>query len=287
VTDSSASARLVRERDRLEAFRTIPRQVRHRRAALGAPAVLPAVDDRIWLLHVRLARHRDKAARAELVAEYEPMAKAIARRFHRQREPLEDLEQVAMEALLLALDRFEPDRSTPFPGFANPTIIGSLKRYYRDSGWALRVPRRVHELSRPIRDTAELLTQDLGRAPNVREIADLLGVEPDDVSEALVAGTARAVTSLDGTSSASSDAPTADRVLGEADVGLGRVEDLATLRSLVEPLDPDDRLLLHRYFVEDLTQSRIAELLGVSQMQVSRTLTRLLRRLRSHLPGGG
>jgi RNA polymerase sigma-B factor len=271
-----------RERDRARAARTMPARTRPLRWSVAEPALLPAMEPSTWALHVRLAGG-DTAAREQLVERYEGHARALARRFYRHREPLDDLAQVALEALLLALDRFDPDRRMPFLGFANPTIVGSLKRYYRDAGWAMRVPRRVHELTRPVREAADLLHQDLGRAPTPGEIADLLGVAEERVIEALDASSMRSLASLDAPVSAEASSAV-QRGLASNDPMLRRVENRTALLQLVALLEDDERLLLHRYFGQSMSQQHIAELLGVSQMQVSRSLAKVLRRLRSHLP---
>lgn len=273
-----------RELDRSLAARTIPVRTRALRWSpeLAEPALLPAMEPAVWFLHVRLAAG-DLAAREELVARYEGHARALARRFYRHREPLEDLVQVALEALLLALDRFDPHRRMPFLGFANPTIVGSLKRYYRDAGWAMRVPRRVHELTRPVREAADVLSQDLGRPPTPREIAQLLDIDEERVIEALDATSVRAMASLDAPATAEASS-TVQRGLASQDPNLRTVENRMALLQLVEILDDDDRELLDRYFGQGLSQQQIAGLMGVSQMQVSRSLARVLRRLRSHLP---
>jgi RNA polymerase sigma-B factor len=271
-----------RERDRARALRTMPVRTRTLRWNSAGPAVLPAMDPSTWALHVCHASG-DTDARDELVRRYEPHARVLARRFYRHREPLEDLVQVALEALLLALDRFEPERRMPFLGFANPTIVGSLKRYYRDAGWAMRVPRRVHELTRPVREAADVLHQDLGRAPTAEEIADLLGIDEERVIEALDATSVRAVASLDAPVTAEASSAV-QRGLASSDPMLRSVENRTALLQLVEILDEDDRVLLDRYFGQSLSQQQIAELMGVSQMQVSRSLAKVLRRLRSHLP---
>jgi len=123
----------------------------------------PAVDLPLWTVHVRYARRRDKRSLDQLVERYRAHAESQARRHYRRGEPIDDLTQVAFEALLLALRRFDPERRKPFLAFAKPTIVGSLRRHFRDAGWAIRVPRRVHELATPVRDAHELLTHDLGR----------------------------------------------------------------------------------------------------------------------------
>jgi RNA polymerase sigma-B factor len=235
-----------------------------------------------WLLHVRIA-NGDACARADLVARYESHARALARRFYRHREPLEDLVQVALEALLLALDRFDPGRRMPFLGFANPTIVGSLKRYYRDAGWSVRVPRRVHELTRPVREAADALHQDLGRPARPVEIAELVGVPEERVIEALDATSARSLASLDAPPTAEASSAV-QRGLATNDPLLRSVENRTALLQVIDLLEEDDRVLLDRYFGQNLSQQQIAELMGVSQMQVSRSLARVLRRLRSHLP---
>jgi RNA polymerase sigma-B factor len=274
-----------RERDRARSARTMPTRTRPLRWTIAAPALLPAMEPGTWALHVRLAGG-DRLAREELVSQYESHARALARRFYRHREPLEDLVQVALEALLLALDRFDPDRRMPFLGFANPTIVGSLKRYYRDAGWSMRVPRRVHELTRPVREAADLLHQDLGRAPTPAEIAELLGVLEERVIEALDATSVRSVASLDApvTTEASS---AVQRGLATSDPMLRSVENRTALLQVVALLEEDDRVLLDRYFGQNLSQQQIAGLMGVSQMQVSRSLARVLRRVRSHFPAEG
>jgi RNA polymerase sigma-B factor len=287
TTPPAVAQRLLGEiedrRDRLMAVLTVPVRSPRQWAAIGEPAEVPAVEAHVWLLHVRYARHRDTTSRDALVAEYESHARTLARRFYRHREPLDDLVQVALEALLVALDRFEPDRRMPFLGFANPTIIGSLKRYYRDAGWALRVPRRVHELTRPVREAAELLSQDFGRAPSLDEIADLLGTPVERVREAVDASTVRSLTSLDAPLPGDGTT-TVGRQLGDEDPLLRLVENREALRQSLELLDDAERVLLDRYFGDGLTQVQIAELMNVSQMQVSRSLAKVLRRLRSHIP---
>jgi RNA polymerase sigma-B factor len=250
---------------------------------LRLPAALGrATDPDTWLLHVRYARSRREDDRQRLVEHYHSHARTLARRFYRNWEPLDDLEQVALEGLLLALERFDPARGMPFLGFANPTIIGSLKRYYRDTGWAVRVPRRVHELSRPLRDAWEFLGQDLGRSPTASELADFLGLDLEVVADALSAESMRSTGSLD--SATGDDSVRQESALGRYDNDLERVENRHALQQSLVLLTDADRELLRLYYEEGRTQSEIAALLGVSQMQVSRSLARVVRRLRSHLP---
>jgi len=233
----------------------------------------------VWSLHEAVHERGDQAARAALVEEYRPNAIALARRLHRDREPLEDLVQIALEALLLAIDRFDPGRGMPFLAFATPTIIGTIKRHYRDHGWSIRVPRRVHELASPVRDAVEMLHHDLGRPPTPAEVADLLGVPTGEVREAMAATTARTLRSL--------DAPVDDHPMevGTTELGYGRLEEHDALRRAVGDLDPALRRVLSLYFDEGLTQTAIGDLLGCSQMHVSRLLSRAVGQLRVALTG--
>ncbi len=261
-----------------EAQRTVPRETPSKRLRLGEPVGNPAIDPELWELHVRYHRFRDRADRERLVGHYQSLAATLARRYYREREPFDDLLQVALEALLLALDRFDPTRGIPFIGFARPTIVGCLKRHYRDNGWALRVPRRVHTLSGPVRHARSLLLQDFGREPTISEIADLLEITSGEVDEVLTAIAARAMPSLD----VAPDEDGAIRV-GVPDPELIRAEDRLALRRSIELLDPDDQELLHLYYDLGLRQTEIAERRGCSQMHVSRSLRRIVVRLRQHM----
>ena len=180
----------------------------------------------------------------------------------------------------MALRRFDPARGTPFLAFATPTIVGTLRRHFRDTGWALRVPRHVHEIAKPQQDTVDLLSQDLGRHPSLAEVADFMGVPLDQLASAEQARHARSTTSID------SPDPTAGepaRSIGTTDAGLAGVENrMALRRGLAQLADADVRLLTWYYF-EEQTQSQIGERLGVSQMQVSRLLARAVQRLRPFL----
>ncbi len=266
--------------DRARTLLTVPAD-RVERRRLAGESVRPAVDIDLWALHVRYARDRDPEVLAALVETYSPHAESQARRHYRRGEPLDDLTQVALEALLLALRRFDPERRKPFLAFAKPTIVGSLRRHFRDVGWAIRVPRRVHELASPVRDAVELLTHDLGRAPSPGEIADFVGVPVGEVLEAMTAEDARATSSLDAPDPASG--LRADQVIGRPDRGFVGIENRTVLLQGLETLSDENRSLVAMYFVEERTQSQIAEVLGCSQMQVSRLLRRAVRQLRRHM----
>jgi RNA polymerase sigma-B factor len=273
---------LSRASDRAHAALTIPADAVDRRW-VESRTRRPAVERELWALHVRYARREDADALQALVEQYRGHAEAQARRHYRRGEPVDDLTQVAYEALLLALKRFDPDRRTPFLAFAKPTIIGSLRRHFRDAGWAIRVPRRVHELSTPVRDAQELLTHDLGRPPSSGEIADFIGVDEREVLEAFTAEDARITTSLDAPDPASG--LQAEQVIGQPDRGFLGIENRTALRQSLELMSEADRDLLRQYFLEERTQSQIAEVLQCSQMQVSRLLRKAIRRLRRHMLG--
>jgi RNA polymerase sigma-B factor len=269
--------------DRLEAMLTCPTEPSAHRAWVGRGAARPATDLALWTSHVALHRHRRPRDRSRLVEHYHHHARRLAQRYFRHGEPVDDLEQVALEGLVLALERFDPTRGLPFLGFANPTIAGSLKHHYRDAGWAIRVPRRVHDLSQPLRSAHEQLAQDLGREPSASEVADLLGVDEEEVRVAMEAERVRCTASIDAVVSPDGDSSLKDR-MGAVDPGLSRVDDLVSLQAALRHIDDEARELIGLYFEDGLTQQEIGRRLGVSQMQVSRLLDRVLSQLRSHIP---
>jgi RNA polymerase sigma-B factor len=230
------------------------------------------------------ARYRgrdDQAARDELVERFLPLAAQLARRYHRGSEPLDDLVQVASVGLLKAIDRFDPERGLAFSSFAVPTIAGELKRYFRDKGWAVRVPRDLQELAVRVNRATERLLHELGRAPTASEIADDLGVSIEQVLDAREAAAAYRADSLD--RPCSDDDQETIRVvdkLGADDPGYGQVEDSATVERMMASLGEREREILRLRFGEDLTQSEIGARVGVSQMHVSRLLRQAVARLR-------
>jgi RNA polymerase sigma-B factor len=241
------------------------------------------VDPELWSQHVRYARRRDGKVLATLVSHYRSHAESQARRHFRRGEPMEDLTQIALEGLLLALQRFDPERRRPFLAFAKPTVAGMIRRHFRDAGWSIRVPRRVHELATPVREVRELLAHDFGRDASSAEVADFLGVTEDDVLEVLTAEEARLPSSLDAIDPVSK--LQTEQVVGRPDAGFAWIENRTALRQTLSLLSEDDRDLLRLYFLEEHTQTEIADHLGCSQMQVSRLLARAIRRLRKHLVG--
>jgi len=231
----------------------------------------------VWEDHVRLATHDDRAALERLVAEYEGYARSLAARLHRGHEPREDLDQIALEALVIALKRFDPDRSIPFPAFATPTILGAIRRHYRDHGWLVRVPRRVHEFVGAHQASTERLRAELHRSPTDDEVAADLSIAPRELRAATAAVHARDTRSLDAV--VGDDGSLGDRV-GGVDPDLELADDRLAAAAAIRSLDRAGRRLLHLYFFEERTQSEIAGILGVSQMQVSRLLRDTLGRVR-------
>jgi RNA polymerase sigma-B factor len=223
------------------------------------------------------ARTRDEALRDRILLEYDWLAVRYARRFEGRGEPLDELIQVARIGLFKAVQRFSPERGTSFPGFAIPTVLGELKRHFRDTTWSVGVNRRAKDLYLAAANAREALSSELGRPPTVRELSVRLAVSEDDVIGALEVASARFVGSVDAVSPGSSSAY---EVRDRAPSAIDAVELRQTLSRLVGHLSPRDQEIIRLRFVDDLTQSQIALRLGVSQVQVSRLLSAALRRLR-------
>lgn len=240
----------------------------------------PAQRDELRAKFVTFAQTGDVALRDELVAAHLGLAEYLARRFANRGEPLDDLVQVAALGLLKAVDRFDPERGLEFSTYATPTIVGELKRHFRDKGWAVRVPRRVQELHLRLGSVVSQLSQELGRSPTIGEIANAATVSEEEVLEAIEAGHAYRFTSLDAPSG-NDDEMSLSAELGSEDQGLIDSEHRVTLSPLIAQFPPRERMILHLRFFEGLTQSEIAGRLGISQMHVSRLLARALAQLRT------
>jgi RNA polymerase sigma-B factor len=232
-------------------------------------------------LFLRWQREADQRAREELVERFLPLARNLARRYAGAREPFEDLLQVASLGLVKAIDRFDVDRGAAFSSFAVPTILGELKRYFRDLGWSVHVPRGAQEQALKVQEAQERLTTKTGRPPTVSELAEYLELEVEDVLDALETAAAH--------HSASLDAPREDRddesgslvdVFGQEDRRYELVEETTTISAAARELTPRERRVLALRFAGDMTQTQIAQEIGVSQMQVSRILRRALTQLR-------
>jgi RNA polymerase sigma-B factor len=232
-------------------------------------------------LFVRWQKDGDQRAREELVERFLPLARNLARRYSGAREPFDDLLQVASLGLVKAIDRFDINRGTAFSSFAVPTILGELKRYFRDLGWSVHVPRGAQEQALKVHDAHERLMTKTGRPPTVSELAEYLELTVEDILDALETAAAHHSTSL--------DAPREDRddesgslvdAFGDEDHRYQLVEETVTISLAARELTPRERRVLALRFAGDMTQTQIAQEIGVSQMQVSRILRRALARLR-------
>jgi RNA polymerase sigma-B factor len=235
-------------------------------------------------LLARYARTRDPIVLEQLVERFTPLARQLASRYRGQ-EPFEDLMQVASVGLINAINRFDPDRGLAFSSFAVPTILGELRRHFRDRTWLLHVDRGVKDRSAVVERTIDQLTRTQGgRPPSVVEIAELAELTPEEVVEAINARTARYVLSVDASGDDEEEASPLIERIGEKDVGYDAVEYGAAIAPIVDGLPARERTILHLRFIEDMTQSEIAARVGISQMQVSRILRATLARLREELP---
>jgi RNA polymerase sigma-B factor len=230
----------------------------------------------------RLHRDGDPAAREALVARFLPLARQLARRYQHGGEQLDDLIQVASLGLLKAIDRFDPARETAFSSFAVPTILGELKRHFRDKGWSVRVPRDLQELAVRVDRVTDELSREHGRPPSVGEIAEHIGTTAEQVLEAREASAAYRAVSLDRSRDEDDEADSgmADSI-GIEDPGFGVAEDAATVELLMRVLSEREREVLRLRFAEDLTQSEIGARVGVSQMHVSRIIRHAVGQLRN------
>lgn len=233
-------------------------------------------------LFTRYHEHGDALAREELVDRFLPLARQLARRYQRAGEPLEDLLQVASMGLIKAIDRFDPARKIAFSSYAVPTILGEIKRHFRDRTWAVRVPRDLQELSLRVDRAVGELSDSLRRQPSVTEIGDVVGADDEQVLEALQAGGAYRAMSFDAPrGNADEEVVTLADSVGIDEDGFDRAEDRATLARLLSTITAREREVLRMRFEEDMTQAEIGAVIGVSQMQVSRVIRQALTRLRA------
>jgi RNA polymerase sigma-B factor len=252
-------------------------------ASSHAPGLVPPAAEDVARLFDRWKGDGDQNAREELVRRFMPLARGLARRYGNSSEPFEDLLQVASLGLLKAMDRYDPERGHPFPSFAVPTILGEMRRYFRDSGWAVHVPRGAQERALKVRDAQDRLANTKGHAPTVNQLAQYLELDTEQVLDALQAIHAYQTVSLDAPrpSADDHDAVAYGESLGADDDRYDLVEMDATLSSVLGRIPARERAIIRMRFVEDLTQTEIAERIGVSQMQVSRLLRRSLDQLRA------
>ncbi len=223
---------------------------------------------------------RRAVLRAQLIQRCIPLADHIARKFSGRGEPFDDLTQVARVGLVHAVDRFDISRGSNFLSFAVPTIMGEVRRYFRDNTWAMRVPRRVKETHLRIGAAIDALSQSLGRSPTAKEIAVELGISADEVTQAVIAGNAYQPSSIDAVSVGRDSEASLLDTLGEEESQFDRVEEYVAIRPLLAGLPERERRILTMRFFESMTQTQIAQRMGISQMHVSRILAKTLARLR-------
>ncbi len=231
---------------------------------------------------------KDPRIRDELIFRHLDLAKALARRFMGRGEPLEDLIQVAIYGLINAIDRYDPERGTKFETFAYPTILGELKRHFRDTAWAMQLPRGLQELNQKAYKLVDILTQKLGRPPTMTELAQELGVSEEQVIEALEAANAYETLSLEQEVLTDEDdrpQPLEELVTLMEDEAMERWEKRQLIEDAMKVLDERERKIVEMRFFEDLSQTQIAQRLGISQMHVSRLLRRALQKMQAYLRG--
>ena len=245
----------------------------------AAPPTRRGADDAA--LFARYQRDRDAAGREAIVARYLPLACHLARGY-RGRGDIDDLNQVASIGLLKAIERYDPDRGLAFSSFAVPTILGELRRYFRDYGWAVRVPRDLQERKQRLDSVTEELTAQLGRSPTIAELAADVGATAEQVLEALGTVTAHFPDSLDRPGQDAEDP--LDRIPGYVDPGFKHAEDRVIVDDLLHQLPDRERVILQLRFENELTQAEIGGLLGVSQMQISRLIRRSIATLQDLAP---
>ncbi len=229
----------------------------------------------------------DLEARQQLIEQYLPLVRSLARRYANRGEQLEDLVQVGSIGLIKAIDRFDVDRGVELTTYATPNIIGEIKRHFRDKGWSIRVPRGLQELNVRLSQILERLTVELERSPTIPELAEAAGVTEEEVLEALESGQAYSTVSLSAPSGPGDDGELDPlEALGELEHEYEVSEDRAVLAPGLDVLDERERRILHLRFWEGLTQSQIAARIGISQMHVSRLIRRALEKVREEIGAG-
>ena len=229
----------------------------------------------------RYQRDGDLHARRVLIERSLPLARSLARRYEGRGESLEDLVQVASVGLVKAIDRFDPERGLSFSSYAVPTMLGELRRYFRDSAWALHVPREMQERVLETHAAVERLSAELGRSPSPQQVAEELELPVEEVLEAIAANAAYETAPLDMPLGGDDERQTIAETFGETDERFELIDGRTSIGRALKTLPARKRLILHLRFVEDLTQSQIAQRIGVSQMQVSRLIRQALEQVRA------
>jgi len=231
----------------------------------------------------RRYREGDEDARQQLIVNHLNLVRFLASKFKNRGEPLEDLVQVGTIGLIKAIDRFDPDRGLEFTTYATPTIMGEIKRHFRDKGWSVRVPRRLQELSQKVSQATEELTRELQRSPSVEEIANRIGASVDDVLEAMESSSAYSAVPLEGGGSDDEETPAVIDHYATVDQDLESTDDRIVLESAIADFSPREQEIIRMRFLEGMTQVEIAERLGISQVQVSRLLRRTLKHIQEKI----
>ena len=230
----------------------------------------------------------DMEAREQLDMSHLNLVRFLANKFKNRGEPLDDLIQVGYLGLLKAIDRFDPDRGLEFTTYATPTILGEIKRHFRDKGWSVRIPRRLQELSAKVNQATDTLTTQLQRSPTIQEIADYLDASVDEVLEAMESSSAYSSVPLEGTgSSENDDAPSVIDRYGSEDNELAFTDDRLVIEEALKGFSPREREVIELRFLKGMTQIEIAEQLGISQVQVSRLLRRTLKKIQDKIDPDG
>ena len=230
----------------------------------------------------------DMEAREQLVMSHLNLVRFLANKFKNRGEPLDDLVQVGYLGLLKAIDRFDPDRGLEFTTYATPTILGEIKRHFRDKGWSVRIPRRLQELSAKVNQATDTLTTQLQRSPTIQEIADYLDASVDEVLEAMESSSAYSSVPLEGTgSSENDDAPSVIDRYGSEDNELAFTDDRLVIEEALKGFSPREREVIELRFLKGMTQIEIAEQLGISQVQVSPLLRRTLKKIQDKIDPDG
>lgn len=283
ATQETEEARTAREASEARAERARHRSL-HR-----TPKGKAAWDkDRTRELFRQYKATGDPEVRDQLIVSHLNLVRFLASKFKNRGEPLDDLIQVGTIGLIKAIDRFDPSRGLEFTTYATPTILGEIKRHFRDKGWSVRVPRRLQELSAKVNQANDELTNELSRSPSVEEIAKRVGASVDDVLEAMESSSAYSSVPLEGGgSSDDDDAPSVIDHYATEDENLAASDDRIVLEDAIRDFSPREKDVIRMRFFEGMTQVEIAERLGISQVQVSRLLRRTLRRVQDKIDPGG
>lgn len=235
----------------------------------------------------RYKEEGDEDAREELIVSHLNLVRFLASKFKNRGESLDDLIQVGTIGLIKAIDRFDPSRGLEFTTYATPTILGEIKRHFRDKGWSVRVPRRLQELSAKVNQTTDSLTKELQRSPSVEEIAEALDVSVDDVLEAMESSSAYTSVPLEGGGSGDDEASSVIDRYATEDEALATSDDRMIIEQAVKEFSPREQEVISMRFAEGLTQVEIANRLGISQVQVSRLLRRTLKKVQEKIDPEG